>query len=101
ILCESSISASCGFGQSEAVVRQTDQLPQANGFSLGHAPAQGCDPVIAPPSIVEVRVRPIGEFLDQTLFQHPVDGAVMRAGPQVQLPAARRSTSASSLKSVG
>lgn len=66
------------FGNSQAAIRQTDQFLQADGFGLDHTPAERCNAVSTAAFVVEVRVRQLFEFLDQSLLEHPSDGAVQR-----------------------
>src|SRR5580658_6570628 len=79
--------ASRNLGKPQTIFRQADQLPHAHGFGLRHPLAQRRDPVIAAALVVQVRVGPLVGFFDQPLLQHLVDGAVQRAGAQIELAA--------------
>src|SRR6185436_12667826 len=43
------------------------------------------DPVVAPPLVVVFGRRAVASLDDQPLLEHPLDGAVERAGAQFQL----------------
>jgi hypothetical protein len=56
-----------------------DQGGHAGGLLLEHRDTKACGPVVPPPLIVQVRVRTLVDFLDESRGEHPLDRSVERA----------------------
>ena len=60
-------------------------MRQATRFGFRHGGSKRRDAVVAAPLVVERGRRPLAALVDQALFQHALDGAIERAGAQLQL----------------
>jgi len=67
----------------QAGFRQPNQLSHAHRLGLWHALSQRRDPVVAA-FVIQVQVRPLFRFLDETSIQHAADRPVQRSRAEIE-----------------
>src|SRR6266550_2811778 len=67
--------------------RHLHELAEPPRFGLRDCGPMRRDPVVPPPLVVVFRRRPVPGFDDEPLLQHALDGAIERAGAELQLAA--------------
>src|SRR5687767_16036831 len=62
--------------QQSCGTRVEQQPLQAPGFRGGDGASKPREPIVAPPLVVVFGVGPLGELLDQSLFEEPANGCI-------------------------
>ena len=73
-------------GSAEPCRRQLNEIAHSGGFGLRDLAAEGGDAIVAPPLVVQMRIRALVRLFDEALREHLADRPVQHTRAECELP---------------